>query len=131
MVYQIVEQAPAGDIARMIASRASRGRDLFLSRRQDIVHIGEGLYRVPSSDGRRSYTVRYGEIEECECSDYLAHRGEISCKHLSAVGVMHAARHRTRSLRTCRSCGGYGRFLWGTQDHGECRECRGTGREVR
>jgi len=33
-----------------------------------------------------------------------------------------------RRTRTCRSCGGYGRFLWGAQDHGECGACRGTGR---
>jgi len=33
-----------------------------------------------------------------------------------------------RRTRTCRSCGGYGRFLWGVQDHGECGACRGTGR---
>ncbi len=30
--------------------------------------------------------------------------------------------------RTCRECGGYGRFFWGAQDHGECGACRGTGR---
>jgi DnaJ-class molecular chaperone len=34
----------------------------------------------------------------------------------------------TRRARTCRQCGGYGRFLWGAQDHGECRACRGVGR---
>jgi len=34
----------------------------------------------------------------------------------------------TRRARTCRQCGGYGRFLWGAQDHGECGACRGTGR---
>lgn len=34
----------------------------------------------------------------------------------------------TRRTRTCRECGGYGRFLWGAQDHGECGACRGTGR---
>jgi DnaJ-class molecular chaperone len=30
--------------------------------------------------------------------------------------------------RTCRECGGYGRFFWGAEDHGECEACRGTGR---
>ncbi len=30
--------------------------------------------------------------------------------------------------RTCRDCGGLGRFWWGAQDHGECGACRGTGR---
>jgi DnaJ-class molecular chaperone len=34
----------------------------------------------------------------------------------------------TRRARTCRECGGYGRFLWGATDHGECGACRGTGR---
>ena len=34
----------------------------------------------------------------------------------------------TRRARTCRECGGYGRFLWGAQDQGECGACRGTGR---
>ncbi len=31
--------------------------------------------------------------------------------------------------RTCRDCGGLGRFWWGAQDHGECGTCRGTGRQ--
>jgi DnaJ-class molecular chaperone len=30
-----------------------------------------------------------------------------------------------RWTRTCRDCGGLGRFWWGSQDHGECG---GTGR---
>jgi len=30
--------------------------------------------------------------------------------------------------RTCRDCGGLGRFWWGATDHGECGACRGTGR---
>jgi DnaJ-class molecular chaperone len=33
-----------------------------------------------------------------------------------------------RRTRTCRDCGGLGRFWWGSQDHGECGACRGTGR---
>ncbi len=33
-----------------------------------------------------------------------------------------------RKTRTCRSCGGLGRFWWGAQDHGECGACRGTGK---
>jgi hypothetical protein len=41
------------------------------------------------------YTVRYGrEIESCGCTDFGVHRGEIACKHLVAVGIMHAARRR-------------------------------------
>jgi len=39
-----------------------------------------------------------------------------------------ATRRATRRARTCRECGGYGRFWWGVQDHGECGACRGTGR---
>ncbi len=30
--------------------------------------------------------------------------------------------------RTCRDCGGLGRFWWGATDHGECGACRGVGR---
>ncbi len=37
----------------------------------------------------------------------------------------------TRRARTCRECGGYGRFFWGAEDHGECGACRGTGRVER
>jgi DnaJ-class molecular chaperone len=31
--------------------------------------------------------------------------------------------------RTCRECGGFGAFWWGTAKVAECTACRGTGRQ--
>ncbi len=35
----------------------------------------------------------------------------------------------TTSSRTCRECGGFGAFWWGTAKVAECTACRGTGRQ--
>src|SRR5215218_8381817 len=94
-------------IAEMIADRAERGRDLYLTKRQLIRHIGDDEYLVPGSTGQR-YTVHYGGdsgAEDCDCTDYQVHRGElgIPCKHLAAVALMFATRRRR--IRQCETCG--------------------------
>jgi hypothetical protein len=63
----IVDQTNHSDIARMIASRAERGRDLYLTKRQLITKTGEDIYTVPASNGG-VYTVQY-DVESCECTD--------------------------------------------------------------
>jgi hypothetical protein len=96
-------------IAEMIADRAERGRQLYLNSRQLITRISEETYSVPSCSTNERYTVHYGgEIERCEFADYSVHRGEMACKHLTAV-VMNFAVHRHRSpkfkLHPCAGCG--------------------------
>jgi hypothetical protein len=94
VVTEILTEATHGDIgqAKMIAERAERGRQLYLTQGQLITKTGADTYTVPASrDG--FYTVRYGaSVEACTCTDFGVHRGEVSCKHLQAVGIMHAAR---------------------------------------
>jgi hypothetical protein len=79
-----------------IADRAERGYQLYLTRRAMITHEGGDTYTVPSCTGSDTYTVHYGgddvADESCTCTDYGVHRGELSCKHLVAIAVMHASR---------------------------------------
>jgi hypothetical protein len=91
---------PAPPPTTDINARALRGLALFEEHGHRIVHLGEGAYRVPSQDGERSYDVLYGEErEECPCPDYQLGGGR-PCKHLIAVGVMHAARRSGVTVRT-------------------------------
>jgi hypothetical protein len=81
------------------AARAERALVLFGERGDEIRRIGGETYSVPSCSGRGFYRVRYGGFEEsCECPDFQIPRrgrklGE-PCKHLLAVGIMHAPRRR-------------------------------------
>lgn len=115
-------------------TRESRALELYRERRQDIVVIGRDTYEVPSQDGTRVYEVVYGgEVESCTCADHTYRGASFACVHLLAVGACRAKRRGTSApahptRRTCRQCGGYGRFFWGETDHGECRACRGVGR---
>jgi hypothetical protein len=113
-------------------TRELRALALYRERGRDIVLIGRDRYEVPSQDGTRVYEVVYGgEVEICTCPDFVYRN--VSCVHLLAVGVCRAKRRGTSDAarptrRTCRQCGGYGRFFWGAADHGECGACRGVGR---
>ena len=80
-------------------TRAERALKLLEERGQDIRCISAGVYRVPSCSGSGSYDVLYGEREECPCPDYQFGGGR-PCKHLIAVGVMHAARRSGVTVRT-------------------------------
>src|SRR5215216_3359142 len=69
--------APAASVQqdREIASRAERGWDLHLTKRQLIIQTDETTYSVPGSSAgseARSYTVHYGDgdLEECTCTDF-------------------------------------------------------------
>jgi hypothetical protein len=97
VVTEIVDQTSKKDIGEMIASRAERGMQLYLSKRQLIVRTGEDTYSVPGS-GTKHYRVEYGgEVEGCECTDFGVHRGELACKHLTAVALLYATRRRRPS----------------------------------
>jgi SWIM zinc finger len=89
-------------------SRAERALRLFEERGQGIQRIAAGVYRVPSCSGTGSYDVLYGQREECPCPDYQ-YGGGRPCKHLIAVGIMHAARRSgVREVRTVRVAAGDG-----------------------
>jgi hypothetical protein len=86
------------ELIQLIADRAARGWDLYLRRRQLITKTGADSYEVPSCKTNEVYTVRYGdEVEVCTCTDYGVHRGEVACKHLTAVALMYA-RRRQRNM---------------------------------
>ena len=49
------------EVAEQIQPRAERGHELLLRKKQLIEYVsGDDTYRVPSCNGRGSYTVRYG-----------------------------------------------------------------------
>ncbi len=78
------------------ATREHRALELYRTRGHEIEQIGEDLYRVPSCTGTGFYTVRYGEVEACDCKDFeFGH----TCKHLLCVGIAHAKRRFT-TIRT-------------------------------
>jgi len=98
------EEATEKNIAKMVVSRAERGWKLYLAKRQLITRTGDDTYTVPSCSGRGRYTVRYGDsVENYTCTDYQVHGGELACKHVTAVALIHARRRRVR-LR-CEVCG--------------------------
>jgi hypothetical protein len=87
--------------------------------------LSEDTYTVPASNGG-VYTVHYGvDVESCECTDYSVHRGEVACKHLTALALLFATRRRP----SCPSCfGGY--VTLGVEEDGQehdeavpCRRC--------
>lgn len=96
--------APAASVAqdREIASRAERGWNLHLAKRQLIIQTDETTYSVPGS-GSRPCTVHYGDgdLEECTCTDFSVNG--ISCKHIVAVALIYARRRRVHSR--CEECG--------------------------
>jgi hypothetical protein len=82
---------PAHDSRPDLSARAERALKLFEAHGDEIRRIAPGVYRVPSCSGSGSYDVRYGEREDCPCPDYQCGGGR-ACKHLLAVGILHAAR---------------------------------------
>ena len=98
---RIAHPAPPST-SEAINARAERALRLFEERGRDIVRIGANVYRVPSSDGLRSYDVLYGKREECACPDFEFHGGP--CKHIMAVGILNAKRRSRRAA--CAGCGG-------------------------
>jgi hypothetical protein len=56
----------------------------------------------------RTYTVHYGgEVEDCTCTDFGVHAGEVACKHLMAVGIMRASRRSgVREIRVLAAAAG-------------------------
>jgi len=100
----MLTETRTSDIAEMIAARAERGWQLYLSKRQVIRRLGDNEYLVPSSGPQQRYIVRYGkDRESCECADYSVYRGELACKHLTAVALLYASRRRVHSA--CEVCG--------------------------
>jgi len=109
VVTEILQEPNEKSITQMISERAERGWALYLTKRQLITKTGVDTYTVPSSaDG--TCAVHYGaDVEDCTCTDYSVHRGILSCKHLQAIGIMHAARRAParRSEATCLCHCGY------------------------
>src|SRR5215207_6636822 len=93
-VQDILRNAPEKSSANTRAERALR---LFEEHGHEITRIAAGVYRVPSSDGLRSYDVLYGEREQCVCPDFEFGAGR-ACKHILAVGLF-VARRRGETAR--------------------------------
>ncbi len=111
-----------------IRERATRG--LLAYNAGSVLRLDGDAWIVRGTDPGTTYRVDL-DAETCDCPDFR-HFGEdhdVACKHLFAVAIAHASRRARRRARTCRECGGYGRFWWGARDHGECGACRGSGRQ--
>jgi hypothetical protein len=99
---RIAHPAPPST-SEAINARAERALELYREHGHRIVRLGVDLYRVPSSDGLRSYDVRYGDVEVCPCRDFefgdhgLGDHGR-ACKHILAVGIS-VAKRRGASVR--------------------------------
>ena len=87
-------------------TRAERALRLFEERGSLIRAVAADTFEVPSCGFRgKRYTVRYGGGDEsCTCKDFeFGH----TCKHLMAVGIMHAARRGgVKEVRTFRVAAG-------------------------
>jgi hypothetical protein len=70
-------------------TRELRALELYRKHGEEIRHVGEDLFTVPSCTGSRLYTVDYA-VEVCDCPDFQ-YRGE-NCKHILAVGIYLAKR---------------------------------------
>ncbi len=132
MATEILLEAAEKTIARMIAERAERGRQLYLTSRQLIAKTSADTYEIPSCTTDEVYAVHYGDSkEDCTCTDFGAHRGEVSCKHLTAVALLFAVRRRGSPRPSCPSCfGGY--VTMTIEEDGQedaeavpCRRCAG------
>ncbi len=141
MVTKIVQEPTkkTSGAAREINERAERGRRLYLTSRQLITKVDTDTYEVPSCTTQKIYTVRYGAaVEDCTCTDYRVHRGEVACKHLTAVALLFATRRRHQGVRqvSCSCLGNLGYHYIGymaVDDDGEeveafhavpCKRCR-------
>jgi hypothetical protein len=99
VVTEILQEPAEKSITQMIAERAERGHQLCLTSRQLIIRTGADTYTVPAC-GDGAYTPHYGaDREDCTCTDFGFHRGELACKHLTAVALIYAARRRRHSCR--------------------------------
>ncbi len=87
------------------STREDRALKLYHERGDQVVAIGEGVFEVPSCSGRKVYEVHYGgQVESCSCKDFQFGN---TCKHLLAVGIMHAARRSgVREIRLMASVAG-------------------------
>jgi len=118
--YAIQNPAPPKPILpQEVITRAERGWDLHLAKRQLIAKTGEDTYSVPSCSGRGTYTVHYGgTVEDCTCTDYGVHGGKIACKHLTAVALIYARRRRVHSRCEVGGVGSHEKTLVGIRnDH--------------
>jgi hypothetical protein len=73
-------------------TRELRALQLYRKHGQEIHHVGEDLYLVPSCTGGGFYTVDYA-VEVCDCLDFQCHQE--NCKHILAVGN-YVAKRRLR-----------------------------------
>ena len=79
------------------STRVGRALELLDKHGDQIERVAHDLYLVPSCSGRDSYRVRYGgDVEGCECEDFVRHGDEQSCKHLLAMGIASARRRARR-----------------------------------
>ncbi len=73
-------------------AREERALRLVEEYGREITRVIDDLYMVPSSDGSAWYKVVYGRDEErCSCPAFKFNPSA-SCKHLLALGVLHAAK---------------------------------------
>jgi hypothetical protein len=103
-VQNILRNTP--DESSANTARAERALALYKERGHLIRAVASDTFEVPSCGmvGKR-YRVRYGgEVESCSCKDFEFGHGR-ACKHLLAVGVMHATRRSGIRVRQIGAAG--------------------------
>lgn len=94
---------------------------------QGIQNRGGSIERIESSS--RPGFFHHVDVERgfCSCEATV----EV-CRHRrqALVRAYKAKKLAARKTKTCKACGGYGRFVWGKQALGECESCNGSGRVV-
>src|SRR5215204_2661352 len=88
------------DRARAIKQRSTKGLLLYNSG-PEFAHLEGSLWAVRASEG--GYWTVDLDAETCACPDfvYFGSEHDVSCKHIAACAIAHAARRgRCRELRT-------------------------------
>lgn len=107
-------------------ARAERALALYQERGHLIRSVASDTYEVPSCgmEGKR-YTVQYGgKVESCSCKHFEFGGGR-ACKHLLAVGIVHASRRSGVKVRTIPGAIAGDPFAHAGKRRSSCSRCFG------
>jgi hypothetical protein len=107
-------------------TRAERALKLFEERGHLIRAVAADTFEVPSCGmASKRYIVRYGgEVESCSCKDFEFGYGR-ACKHLLAVGIMHAARRSGVVVKQSFAMAAGDGFAYAAKRRRGCSRCYG------
>jgi hypothetical protein len=127
-VQNILRNTPEKSSA--YCARAERALKLFEERGHEIEYLGFDHWRVPATRKDSSlaadfYTVLYAEHEACSCKDFEFGGGKRACKHLLAVGILHAARRSGVVVKQSFAAAAGDGFAYAAKRRRGCPRCFG------